>query len=182
MKRLLLTLVLLFVVGCNNLDSRDYIDETQSYAPLHSQSKRPIEEGVWEVVRVIDGDTIIVGSSANQHRIRFIGSDTPETVKVNTPVQPFGHEASDFTRRSIYKSGGNVRLAFDGDQVDRYNRTLAMVYLPMPDGSEVWLNELLIREGLAHARLEYRYSEGAKEIFRQAEAEAKSAKRKIWSE
>jgi micrococcal nuclease len=133
-------------------------------------------------VRVVDGDSIIVGSSADKYRVRLIGTDTPETVHPRKPADPLGHLASDFTRRMVYRSGGYVRLAFDGEQVDKYNRTLAMVYLPMPDGTEVWLNELLIREGLAHARLEYRYSEEAKEVFRQAEAEAKSAKRNIWSE
>jgi len=55
-----------------------------------------------------------------------------------------------------------------------------MVYLPMPDGREVWLNELLIREGLAHARLEYRYSQGSKLHFALAEVEARRNKRNLW--
>ena len=75
-----------------------------------------------------------------------------------------------------------VCLAFDGEQLDRYDRTLAMVYLTMPDGREVWLNELLIREGLAHARLDYRYSHGAKLAFAVAEVEARRYKRNLWKD
>jgi len=128
-------------------------------APLPSRSKSPIDAGTHEVVRVIDGDTIIVGDKdvrSKQHRVRFIGADTPETVAPGRKVEPFGLEATEFTKRKIAEAGNKVRIAFDGEEIDRYDRTLAMIYLKMPDGKEVWLNELLIREGLAHARLHYR--------------------------
>ena len=186
--------VILVLLGFANPDIRDNVAEaleplfpgiSSPYKPLSSKVKGPIEEGLWTVVRVVDGDTIVVGDSEdkqNQYKIRFIGADTPETVKPNTPVEPYGPEASEFTKRKIAEANNCVRLAFDGDQVDKYGRSLAMVYLQMPDGTEVWLNELLIREGLAHAQLQYRFSKGAKETFRQAEAEAKSAKRNLWSQ
>jgi micrococcal nuclease len=164
------------------------IDSVNSDKPLSSKTKAPFEEGIWTVVYVVDGDTIDVAESAEdgsdknkKHRIRFIGMDTPETKKPNTPVEPYGPEASEFTKRKIAEANNMVRLAFDGDQVDRYNRSLAMVYLQMPDGNEIWLNELLVREGLARAQLQYRFSKGAKEKLRQAEEEAKAAKRNIWS-
>ncbi len=44
-----------------------------------------------KVLRVVDGDTIEVEKYG---KVRYIGMDTPETVKPNTPVQPFGPEAS----------------------------------------------------------------------------------------
>jgi len=65
--------------------------------------------------------------------------------------------------------------------VDRYSRILAMVYLQMPDGQEIWLNELLIREGLARTLLQDRYSRGAKDALQRAEQEARNAKRNLWS-
>ena len=125
------------------------------------------------VERCVDGDTIIVEGKI---RVRLIGADTPETVKPNSPVEPFGPEASEFTRKAIENAGNRVRLEPDGDQVDRYKRQLAMVYV---DG--VLLNEELIREGLAVARLQYRYSQEMKTRFQAAEEEAKNAKRGIWS-
>jgi len=152
------------------------------FKPLSSRVQGPIEEGIWTVIHVVDGDTLDVGDADNRYRIRLIGADTPETKKPNTPVEPFGPEASAFTERKIAEAKHKVRLAFDGDQVDRYGRNLAMVYLQMPNGQEVWLNELLIREGLARAQTQYRFSRGAKNAFRQAEADAKSARRNLWSE
>jgi len=183
--------VALILLGLVNADLRDQLagalnipGVSDPNKPLPSKTKAPFEEGIWDVVRVVDGDTIVVGDSKDkdkQYKIRFIGADTPETVKPNTPVEPFGPEASAFTKRKIEEAKNRVRLAFDGDQIDKYGRSLAMVYLPMLDGSEVWLNELLIREGLAHAQLQYRFSKGAKDKFRQAEEEAKAAKKNLWS-
>ena len=188
-----LVAVILVLLGFINPDVRNSVAETlepllpgisSPYKPLPSKIQGPLEEGVWKVVRVVDGDTLIVGDSADssqQFRVRLIGADTPEVVKPNSPVEPFGPEASAFTTRKIAEANHHVRIAFDGDQVDRYGRNLAMVFLTLPDGTEVWLNELLIREGLARAQLQYRYSAGAKNTFRQAEADAKSAGKNIWS-
>jgi endonuclease YncB( thermonuclease family) len=55
-----------------------------------------------------------------------------------------------------------------------------MVYLQTSTG-EVLLNELLIREGLARAKTQYRYSKGMKDRFRTAENAAKAERRNIWS-
>ena len=183
-------IVVLVLIGYISPDVRNSVAQvvpwevlgaTDPNRPLPSRVQSPIKEGIWTVVNVVDGDTIDVGNSAGRHRIRLIGADTPEVKHPNKPAEPFGPEASAFTKRKIAEANNRVRLAFDGDQVDRYNRTLAMVYLQMPDGREVWLNELLIREGLATAQTQYRFSRGAKDAFQQAEAEAKNARRNIWS-
>ena len=49
------------------------------------------------------------------------------------------------------------------------------------DGQEVWLNRLLILEGLAHARLDFRYSHEAKLHFALAELESRKHRRNMWS-
>ena len=46
-----------------------------------------LAEGAHQVRRVVDGDTFVLDSGA---RIRLMGVDTPETVKPNHPVEPFG--------------------------------------------------------------------------------------------
>ncbi|MDR0521114.1 MAG: thermonuclease family protein [Planctomycetaceae bacterium] len=180
---------LLALIGLVSPDIQDYVSGILSVAgtinpnqPLPSQTKSPLKEGIYTVVHVVDGDTFDVrGENGSKFRIRLIGADTPETVKPNTPVQPFGPEASAFTKEKIAAANNRVRIAFDGDQVDKYNRNLAMVYLQMPDGTEKWLNEWLIREGLARAQLQYRFSGSAKVRFRQAEQSAKNAKQNLWS-
>lgn len=183
-------IVLLFLIGLFNPGLRDKIVDsvpvlrktsTQDDKPLPSNKKSPLKEGVWPVVHVVDGDTLDVRDDQGvKHRIRLVGSDTPEVVKPNHPIEPFGPEASAFTKQIIAANGSRVRVAFDGDQIDRYGRNLAMIYVPTAQG-EIWLNEQLIREGLATARLQYRFSRGAKERFRLAEEEAQAARRNIWS-
>src|SRR3954453_14685341 len=46
------------------------------------------------VVRVVDGDTLVVELDDREERLRYIGIATPETVKQGSPVECFGKEAS----------------------------------------------------------------------------------------
>ena len=122
------------------------------------------------VTRVIDGDTLVV---ANVGTVRLIGVDTPETVDPRRPVQAFGKEASDFTRRTALNK--MIRLEFDVEPKDRYGRTLAYVYLP--DGA--FLNAEIVKRGYGHAytQFPFRYLDQ----FRAYEREAREAGRGLWS-
>jgi micrococcal nuclease len=131
----------------------------------------PVTEGIHRVERVVDGDTVVLSCGT---RVRLIGADTPETVKPNHPVEPFGPEATEFTRSWV--EGSDVRIEFDGDRVDRYGRVLALVWV-----GDRMLNEELIRAGLAEARTQYNYSMALKGRFLAAQAEAQAARRGIWS-
>jgi micrococcal nuclease len=96
------------------------------------------------VLRVVDGDTILVAVGGRQERVRYIGVDTPETVKPNTPVQCFGKRASAANHRLV--DGRDVRLVADAEARDRYGRLLAYVYR-VRDG--LFVNETLLRGGYA---------------------------------
>jgi micrococcal nuclease len=93
------------------------------------------------VQRVVDGDTVVL---AGGERVRYIGVDTPESVKPGTPVQCFAEAASHFNRRLI--EGERVRLRFDAERRDRYGRLLAYVYRAR-DG--LFVNAQLVRRGYA---------------------------------
>jgi micrococcal nuclease len=96
------------------------------------------------VVRVVDGDTIVVALGGRQERVRYIGVDTPETVKPRTPVQCFGKAASHFNHRLV--DGRTVELTMDAEARDRYGRLLAYVRR-RPDG--LFVNAELVRRGYA---------------------------------
>ena len=68
------------------------------------------------VVRVIDGDTIEVSIGGADEDVRYIGIDTPETVKPGTPVQCYGPQAS--AANHILVDGRTVRLVFDRERRD----------------------------------------------------------------
>jgi micrococcal nuclease len=94
------------------------------------------------VLRAVDGDTIEVRLDGAEEDVRYIGVDTPETVKPDTPVQCFGPQASTFNHRLV--EGRRVRLVFGEERRDAYGRLLAYVYL---DGR--FVNAELVRRGLA---------------------------------
>ena len=122
------------------------------------------------VTRVIDGDTLVVASVGT---VRLIGVDTPETVDPRRPVQVFGREASDFTRRTTLNKV--VKLEFDLDRTDRYRRTLAYVYLP--DGT--FVNAEIVKQGFGHAYTQFPFK--YLDQFRAYEREAREAGRGLWS-
>jgi micrococcal nuclease len=123
------------------------------------------------VTNVVDGDTIVV---AGVGTVRLIGVDTPETVDPRTPVQFFGKEASAFTRRLAL--GKVVRLEFDTDRTDKYQRTLSYVYLP--DG--MFLNAEIVKQGYGHAYVKYPFK--YLDQFRTYEREAREAQRGLWAD
>lgn len=122
------------------------------------------------VTRVVDGDTVDVERIG---RIRLIGVDTPETVDPRRPVQYFGKEASDFLKKML--AGQRVRLEYDQQRKDAYNRTLA--YLFLPDGTLV--NAEIIRQGYGFALTRFPFKR--MEEFRRLEREAREAGRGLWA-
>jgi micrococcal nuclease len=78
------------------------------------------------VVRAVDGDTIEVKLNGQHEDVRYIGVDTPETVKPDTPVQCFGPRAHRFNAHLV--THRRVRLVFGVERRDVYGRLLAYVY------------------------------------------------------
>ena len=97
--------------------------------------------------RVVDGDTIVVNfPTGEQERVRLIGVNTPETVHPKKPVEYYGKEASDFTKKEL--TGKKVWLQMDVQVRDRYQRALGYIWLEAPQE-----NESTIRRGMFNARL-----------------------------
>lgn len=126
------------------------------------------------VTKVTDGDTIEI---SNKEKVRLIGIDTPETVDPRRPVGCFGKEASNETKNLL--SGKEVILQKDVSDTDKYGRLLRYVFLPLPDSQILFVNDYLIRNGFAKI-LTYPPDVSYDEQFRQAEKEAKQAKRGLW--
>jgi micrococcal nuclease len=94
------------------------------------------------VVRVVDGDTIRVRLGGTSETVRYIGVDTPETVKPGAPVECYGKQASEFNGRLV--AGREVRLRFGPERRDRYGRLLAYVY---PGNGKRSVSAILIARG-----------------------------------
>ena len=94
------------------------------------------------VTRIVDGDTIHVDLDGRVTTIRIIGIDTPEMDGPYTDEECFGQEATRYTEQAL--AGREVELEFDVDRTDRYDRTLAYVWV----GNELF-DERILEDGYA---------------------------------
>jgi micrococcal nuclease len=102
-------------------------------------------DGKATVVRVVDGDTIVVRIGGHDENVRLIGIDTPETHKPNTPVECFGPEAT-ARMQQLLPAGTAVRLERDAEARDRYGRLLAYVYRA---SDNLFVERTMLDEGFA---------------------------------
>lgn len=130
----------------------------------------------YPISRVVDGDTLVILAEENTKiKIRFTGIDAPESrnVGIRKQVQVFGYEAKVFLTK--YLSKKRIRLEFDIQKLDRYDRTLAYVYLE--DGT--FLNRFLVEKGYARVAT---FPPNVKyvEVFRKSEEKARMKNLGLW--
>ncbi len=144
---------------------------TLLHAPVASQG----DSATVQVVRVIDGDTIHVCCVfGDREKVRYIGVNTTETKHPTKGVEYFGKESSEANRKLV--DGKTVRLEFDVQQVDRYNRLLAYVYLD----DDTFVNAWLVENGYAMVMTvppNVKYEA----LFPKLQREAREAGRGLWA-
>lgn len=86
----------------------------------------------WQVVRVDDGDTVVLRNGEGETRFRLAGIDAPEQ------DQPFGPEA----RRMLAELLESGPIAVDARGEDRYGRTVAVLYVGYTN-----VNETMVSRG-----------------------------------
>ncbi len=95
------------------------------------------------VVRVVDGDTLVIEVGGDEKTVRLLNIDTPETKHPDKPVECLGLEATEFLKE-LTPPGTQVGLDFDVEREDRYGRTLAAVFLT----DRTLVNAEIARQGL----------------------------------
>lgn len=159
-----LSILLLIIAAASSLNK---------YLPKTLLTSQP---GLYRITEFVDGDTIAVDMNGTVEKVRFIGVDTPETHRPNTPVQCYGEEAAAYTRQLI----GNNRIRLAADPLDtdrdRYGRLLRYVFLP--DGTLV--NKEIIAQGYGFAYTLFPFSKKAE--FKAAENEAEASGQGLWNE
>lgn len=116
---------------------------------------------------VIDGDTITVPGGES---VRYIGIDTPER------GEPFYMEARQ--RNLSLVKGRKITLVFcDNERRDKYGRLLAWVY-----AGGVFVNEVLLKEGLARRLPIPPCGTMFSDEFKAAEKAARDKRLGIWAD
>ncbi|HEX5394977.1 MAG TPA: thermonuclease family protein [Candidatus Saccharimonadales bacterium] len=133
-----------------------------------------VQPGLYDVTKFVDGDTISVNMNGTEETIRFIGVDTPETHRPETPVQCFGPQAADYTKSLIGRN--KVRLEADplNTNRDRYGRLLRYVYLP----DNTLVEAQLIKNGYGFAYISFPFEK--RDEFAGYETAAKNDNLGLW--
>lgn len=164
--------IILAIILINNIDL--FIDTDTDY-----------ETG--RVIRVVDGDTAVIRVKNQDQKVRFIGMDTPEYNPKRDISEPWGKEATEFTRSLLENK--IVYLEKDASDTDKYGRWLRYIWLNPPENpnhpsyeeiKNKMVNGILVRNGYARAK-EYKPDVKYTSIMRDIEKEAKIEKIGLWS-
>ena len=123
----------------------------------------------YEVVRVIDGDTIVAIKNGETVKIRLYAVDAPE----HRGKQPMWEDAKNMTSDLVL--GKSVEIQKHG--VDMYQRVVGVVY--MDNGTS--LNEELLKRGLAVYAKDYCKDQDYCMKLEAAESDARNAGFGLWS-
>lgn len=145
-------------------------------APTPTPTIRAVGEStVTKVIRVIDGDTIVIEGG---QKVRYIGVDAPEVHNPKVSQECFGKEAAAKNKELVLRK--LVRLTKDVSETDKYRRLLRYVYVVASGSADLFVNEELVKSGFAHASTFPPDVSNAKR-FVQLEREARKAKVGFWS-
>jgi len=129
-----------------------------------------------KVIRVVDGDTIVVNYQGKSEKVRLLCVNTPESVHPDKKQNiPMGKAASCYTESRLM--GKYIDLEFEGPIRGRYGRLLAYVFV---DGAN--FNLELVRQGLSPYYAKYGFSQKYHEEFKEAERYARNHKLNIWGD
>jgi micrococcal nuclease len=141
-----------------------------------STAESAFESGsAYPFIRVVDGDTVIVGIRGESKYVRLIGIDAPEP-NVSSGPECYATEATEHLKE-IARTG-SVVLHYDESQgtYDKFSRILA--YVQLPDGTD--LGERMLRDGYAREFM-YDAPYARRDAYLSAEQDAMSTEAGLWS-
>lgn len=136
---------------------------------------RMVQGGV--VTQVTDGDTVILDSGLV---VRMIGTQAPKLPlgREGFPTWPLAPEAK--AALETLALGRTVSLGYGGEEVDRYERALAQVFVDAGSGELVWAQALMVRSGMARV---YSFPDNRQclDQLYVAESQARAERLGIWA-
>lgn len=144
------------------------------------------EVEAFELVRVVDGDTIVINDAGIEAKVRLIGLDTPESVNSDESKNTvYGDYASDYTK-ALLQNVETVYLSYDVEATDQFGRILAYVWLDEPEDvdseSEIkskMVNYNILANGYAADKV-YEPNHKYAEIFNIARCDAQKQSIGLW--
>ena len=146
-----------------------------STAALACADLRMVPGGV--VVQVTDGDTVVLDSGLV---VRLIGTQAPKLPLGREGFETWPMAAEAKAALEALVLGKTVRLRYGGEEIDRYDRALAHVFVETPEGP-IWVQQAMVAEGLARV---YSFPDNRKclDLLFAAEGRARLAGLGIWTD
>lgn len=138
----------LLIVSCNiipfhkNASKNDdeLINQNEWLAP--SCIENPDSYEIAQVIRVVDGDSILVLLDGRRIQVRYIGINAPD-YGLGIDAQA---RAAERANRELVE-GKTVKLFRDVSNVDKFNRLLRYVFV-----NDIFINQYLIQSGFAQPK------------------------------
>lgn len=127
----LITLISLIVIAFFVYSNKEDFNPSKTHTNLNPATSENTPESLINatILRVVDGDTVIVIRDNEEVKVRMIGVNTPESVHSDASKNTEeGKIASKYTK-SMLKEGMTVYLEYDMQAKDDYGRDLAYIWL-----------------------------------------------------
>ena len=125
----------------------------------------------WNQVKwIVDGDTVVL---VDGQKVRYIGINAPEMAHDDQSAEPYAEAAKKFNALLVNRK--KVRLEFDKERFDRYQRLLVYVFLE----NATFVNAEILSNGYAYL-LKKQPNLKYDKILLQSQRSAMSAKKGIW--
>ena len=168
-----LILLIIFLIGLLFYSNKIniFVESPGSVQKISQTNQNQSKEIKTKIIRVVDGDTVIVKYKGDDERVRLVGLNTPEARAVNgRVVECFGKEAS-AKAKEVLLPGQEVIFEYDTSQSkrDKYGRLLGYIFFA--DGQN--FAKKMIRDGYGyeytyHGRA-YKYQKEFKEAQKYAQ-------------
>jgi endonuclease YncB( thermonuclease family) len=136
--------------------------------PIASNSDN---QDLYKVTRVIDGDTIVL---ENGMIIRYLGIDAPELAYQEGKSDCFAVEARERNLKLVLNK--KVKIEYSGIKTDKYDRTLAYVWV-----GNVLVNKVMVAEGYAYA-YNFNNPQPHDVEFQQDQVKARDSRLGLWGQ
>ncbi|TBR56395.1 hypothetical protein B4U84_30080 [Westiellopsis prolifica IICB1] len=165
-----------FLLACVAAIAAAVSPQTKEFIEAAADSTSPRAVAMsenWEVVSVADGDTITVKRGSETTKIRFCGIDANES------QQEGGQEAKAYLKTLLEKSGNTVMVS--PVTTDRYKRTVAEVFIAVGNDQELFIQEEMLKAGMARVYPQFVSSCPNKDAILKAQEIGKQNRAGVWA-
>lgn len=149
---LIAVMATLTLTGCGTIQAPDIADVLNPAVRETPATTTDSQVETAQLIRIVDGDTIVIDRGHGEEKVRMIGIDTPESVHPNESRNTEEGDVASAYTKELLSGVDTVYLQKDVSDTDKYGRLLRYVWLDDPataDAETSMVNALLVAAGTA---------------------------------